>query len=126
MTVLEPKEQAEILKNSPTEGQIATEQIAVLAESINVWLSNRDGFFALNFSFQGSVGRWDYVALCDGDPGNNAYGYLDGQWQYISATNSPYTTGTNFDGSRRFWVMYASWDYDQKAYKVESKSNDIR
>ncbi|MGV0028491.1 hypothetical protein [Phormidesmis priestleyi] len=120
MTVLAPKEQAEMLKNSPAE-----EQIATLAESINVWLSNRDGRFALNFSFRGSVGRWDYVALCDGDPGNNGYGYLDGQWQYISATNSPFITGTNFDGSGRYWVMYASWDYGAKVYRVDKKSNVI-
>lgn len=121
MTVLEPKEQASILTNSPAE-----EQFSIQAHAIDVWLSNRDGYFALNFSFQGSVGRWDYVALCDGDPGNNGYGYLTGQFQYISATNSPYITGTNFDGSGRYWVMYGSWDYGQKAYVIQAKSNAIR
>jgi len=121
MTVLEPKEQVEILKNSATEGQFATQ-----AESIDVWLSNRDGYFALNFSFRGSVGRWDYVALCDGDPGDNGYGYLTGQWQYITATNSPYVTGTSFDGSGRYWIMYGSWDYSRKSYVILAKSNAIR
>lgn len=121
MTVLEPNQQAEILKNSSKEGQMATQ-----AESIDVWLNNRDGYFALYFSFQGSVGRWDYVALCDGDPGDNPKGYLTGQWQYISSTNSPYITGTNFDGSGRYWVIYGSWNYDQGAYEIRARSNAIR
>ncbi len=125
MTVLEPNKQAEILKNSPKEKQTATEQIATLAQSVDVWLSNINGYFALNFS-QVSVGRWDYVALCDGDPGNNPKGYLTGQWQYISSTNSPYITGTNFDGGGRYWIIYVSWDYDQSAYVIRAKSNAIR
>jgi len=118
MTVLEPKEQAEILKNSRIE-----EQTATLDKSINLSLSNRDGFCALNFSLPLSVGKWDYVALCDGDPGENPYGYLTGQWQYISATNSPYVTGKNFYDSGSFWVIYVTWNYNAGAYRILAKSN---
>lgn len=124
MTVLEPKEQAEILKNSPAEGQVATQQVTTLNDS-GIWLSNVGGRFGLNFSLNMPTGRWDYVALCDGDPGFNPYGYMTGQWQYRSETNSPYVTGTSFDGSGRFWIMYAGWDYSIKAYIIYGKSNQI-
>jgi len=128
MTVLEPNKQAEILKNSPKEGQVATEEqfATLVGSSIDVWLSIVDGRFALNFSFPDSVGKWDYVALCDGNPGTNPKGYMEGQWQYISATNTPYVTGTQFNSRYRLWVIYVTWDYGQGAYSILAKSDAFR
>ncbi|MEH1837128.1 MAG: hypothetical protein V7L29_35110 [Nostoc sp.] len=120
-TALEPKKQAEIIKKSAPETDTEVKQGRTASGEITVDLFDGQGKYALGWNNPGSTGRWDYVALCANDPGNDPYGYLTNQWQYTGGNNSPYVTGTSYVNNSNYHIIYVTWDYSQGAYRILAK-----
>lgn len=83
---------------------------------ISLWLTDSGGYVALNWINPTAVGRWDYVALCDHQPGGPSE-YLTNQWTYTANQTSPFVTGTAATGTA-YWIMYCTYDYEDKKYKI--------
>lgn len=114
---IDPKAQAEILKKSPPPADAV--EAAKAVNQITLSLSSNGGYIKLNWDVTGPVAKYDYVALSDQDPRDNAWTYLTNQWQWVTNVSNPgsYQTGTSAD-NRAYWVFYAGWDYVSGSYKI--------
>lgn len=106
---------ASILAETQSEG--AAPSAAAAGPSITIWLSNSGGYIALNWDNTGAIGKYDYVALYNHEPGGNPYGYLTNQWQWVTSASGSYVTGTSATGAP-YWIAYCGWDYAIGAYEV--------
>ncbi len=113
---LDPKAQAEILKNSPISADDTKDfqSASFVKGNIDIWITNVDGFVGLNWSNSGAIGKYDFVALYVNEP-TDPYGYLTSQWQWAERPQ-PYQTGTPY--REDFWLAYISYDYGPSSYKI--------
>jgi hypothetical protein len=112
---LDPKAQAEILQNNPTQANDASFVTAsFVTGDIEIWITNIDGYIGLNWKNAESIGDHDYIALYVNQP-TDPYGYITSQWQWATKPQ-PYKTGTPY--RENYWLAYISYDYGAGSYKI--------